>query len=119
MPQVLFNSLDRIQGVEIIVHTMHDVFSEENTEAVLLIDAENVFNSINWKVLLHNMKPLCPLISTYMSNCYAAPARLGRDEILSQKGTTQDDPTSMGPYALGILPVLHSAWFCFNKRSSN
>ena len=47
MPQVLFNSLDRIQGVEIIVHTMHDVFSEENTEAVLLIDAENVFNLIN------------------------------------------------------------------------
>ena len=109
MPQVLFNSLGRMQGVGIIVHAMHDIFSEENTEAVLLIDAENAFNSINRKVMLHNMKPLCPLISTYISNCYAAPASLGGDEILSQKGTTQDDPTSMGVYPLGILPVLHSA----------
>ena len=55
---------------------MHDIFSEENTEAVLLIDAENVFNSINRKVMLHNMKFLYPLIYTYISNCYAALARL-------------------------------------------
>ena len=34
-------------GVQAIVHTMHDIFSEENTEAVLLIDAEDTFNSIN------------------------------------------------------------------------
>ena len=63
-------------GVEAIVHAMHDIFSEENTEAVLLIDAENAFNSINRKVILHEIKFLCPLISTYTSNCYAAPARL-------------------------------------------
>ena len=29
-------------------------------------------------------------------------------EILSKQLTTQCDPTSMGAYALGILPVLHS-----------
>ena len=43
-------------GVEAVVHTMHDIFSEENTEAVLLIDAENAFNSINREVMLHNIK---------------------------------------------------------------
>ena len=57
------------------------------------------------------MKFLCPLISTYICNCYAAPARhfiFGGGEILSKKGTTQGDLTSMGAYALGILPMLHS-----------
>ena len=46
-----------------------------------------------------------------MCNCYAAPARLfifGVGEILSNKGTTHDDPTSMGAYALDILPMLYS-----------
>ena len=46
--------------VEAVVHSVHDIFSEENTEAVLLIDAGNAFNSINRKVMLHNMKFLCP-----------------------------------------------------------
>ena len=57
------------------------------------------------------MRFLYPLISTYICNCYAAPARLfifGGGEILSKEGTTQGDPTSMGAYTLGILPVLHS-----------
>ena len=63
-------------GVEVVVHAMHDIFSEENTEAVLLIDAENAFNLINRKIMLHNMKFLYPLIYTYISNCYAALARL-------------------------------------------
>ena len=29
-------------------------------------------------------------------------------QILYKEGTTQGDPTSMGAYALGILPMLHS-----------
>ena len=90
---------------------MHDIFSEENTKAVLLIDAENAFNSISQKVMLHNMKFLGPLISTYIGHCYAAPARLfisGGGEILSKEGTTLDDTTSMEDYVLGILPMLHS-----------
>ena len=34
-------------GVEAVVHAMHGIFAKENTEAVLLIDAENGFNSIS------------------------------------------------------------------------
>ena len=48
--------------VEAVVHAMHHIFSEENTEAVLLIDAENSFNSINRKVMLHNTKFLAVLV---------------------------------------------------------
>ena len=98
-------------GVEAVVHAMHDIFSQENIEAVPIIDAENAFSSINRKVILYGMKFLCPLISTNIFNCYAAPVRLfsfGGGEILSKEGTTQGDPTSMGAYALGILPMLHS-----------
>ena len=90
---------------------MHDIFSEENTEAVFLINAENLFSSINKKVMLHNIQVLCPLISSYICYCYATLERLfisGGDEILSKEEATQGDPTSMGAYDFGILPMLHS-----------
>ena len=76
------------EGVEAVAHTVHDIFSEENTEAVLLIDAENAFSLINRKVMLHNMKFLWPLVSTYISNCYAAPVRL----FIFGGGQIRDNP---------------------------
>ena len=88
---------------------MHDVFNDDKTEGILLIDAENAFNSINRKVMLHNLNFICPVIATYISNCYMCPAGLfiiGGGESPSKEGTTQGDPTSMGAYALGILPLL-------------
>ena len=80
-----------------------------DTDAVLLIAAENAFNSINRKVMLHNLKFICPIIATSIINCYATPSRLfivGVGEILSSEETTQGDPTSMKAYALGILPLI-------------
>ena len=88
---------------------MHDVFNDDKTEGNLLIDAENAFNSINRNVMLHNLKFICQVITTYISNCYMCFARLfiiGGGELLSKEGTTQGDLTSMGAYALGILPLL-------------
>ena len=78
-------------------------------EVILLIDAENAINLINRKDMLHNLKFICPVIPTYISNCYMCPVRLfviGRKELLSKEGTRQGDPKSMGAYALGILPLL-------------
>ena len=34
-------------GDEASIHAIQDIFANEDTEAVLLIDAENAFNSIN------------------------------------------------------------------------
>ena len=88
---------------------MHNVFNDDNTEGILLIDAENAFNSINRKVMLHNLKLICPVIAIYISNCYIYPARLfiiGGGELFFKEGTTQGDPTSMDAIALEILPLL-------------
>ena len=74
-------------------------------EAVFLI----AFNFINRKVMLHSLKFICPIIATYIINCYATPSRLfivSGGEILSSEGTTQGDPTALGAYALGILSLI-------------
>ena len=94
-------------GAEAAVRTMHDIYNDEYSEAVLLVNAKNAFNSISKNIMLHNISVLCPTISTYVSNCYQSAARLfvvGGKEILSKEGTTQSDPTSMGTYALGGNP---------------
>ena len=80
-----------------------------NESNLLLTDAGNAFNSINRKVMLHNLTFICPIIATYIINCYATPSRLlifGRGEILSSEGKTQGDPIALGAYALGILPLI-------------
>ena len=43
-------------GSEAAVHAMHEIFKEQDTEAVLLIDATNAFNTVNRNVVLHNVK---------------------------------------------------------------
>jgi len=55
---------------------MKDIFSEEDTEAVLLIDASNAFNSVNRQGFLHNINIICPEIATFVSICYSKPSRL-------------------------------------------
>ena len=62
-----------------------------DTDAVLLTDAENAFNSINHKVMLHNLKFICPIIAICIISYYATPSSLfiiSGEEILSNEGTT-------------------------------
>ena len=54
--------------------------------------------SLNWRVLLHNIKYLCPPMAIYIGNCYSVPSRLfvlGGTEISSSERTTQGDPLAM------------------------
>ena len=79
-----------------------------NESNLLLTDAEDAFNSRNRSVMLHNLKFICPIIATYIINCYVTPSKLfivGEGEILSSEGTTQGYPKALGVYALDILPL--------------
>ena len=97
-------------GCEIAVHAAVDLFNDSENHGLLQIDANNAFNSVNRKVVMHNMKILCPEFSTYINNFYMRPARLfvtGGCELKSKEGTTQGDPVvTMSMYALGIIPLL-------------
>ena len=57
------------EGCEAAIHAMGDEFYQENTEAVLLVDAANAFNAINRKTMLHNVDVICPEISQFVNNC--------------------------------------------------
>ena len=96
-------------GAEGPIHAMRNIFADIDTDAVLLIDADKAFNSINRKVMLHNLEFICPIIASYIINCYATPSKLfivGGGEIFSSEGTTQGDSTVMGAYVLRILPLI-------------
>ena len=82
----------RSSGSEGAIHAMRRMYENDNTDAVILVDAANAFNNLNREALIHNIKYVCPEIATYVVNCYANPARLfviGGLELKSQEGTTQ------------------------------
>ena len=57
-------------GSEAAIHAIYEVYQQDETEAVLLVDAGNAFNSINRKAILHNISITCPLIITFIANSY-------------------------------------------------
>ena len=56
----------QVVGSKATIHGMHDVFNDDNAEGILLIDAEHAFNSVDQKVMFHNLKLICPVIATYI-----------------------------------------------------
>ena len=96
-------------GCEAAVHAMREIFTFDDTEAILLVDASNAFNAVNRQAALHNIQVICPAISTILSNTYQVPIKLfivGEGEIDSSEGTTQGDPLAMAMYALAIRPLI-------------
>jgi len=47
-------------GIEAAIHAVRKGFEEDNSECLLLVDADNAFNKLNRKVSLENIKRLCP-----------------------------------------------------------
>ena len=83
-------------GIEALVHRMRDQFETLGAEAILLVDAENAFQTLNRRATLHNARYLCPNFAVALSNIYRSPSRQfgvrGLNdffEISSQEGTTQ------------------------------
>ena len=51
-------------GIETAVYAVRKSFEEDNSECLLLVDADNAFNKLNRKVSLENIKRLCSPIYT-------------------------------------------------------
>ena len=99
-------------GSEAAIHAIKEIFNGEETDGVILVDASNAFNSMNRLVALHNIRVICPAISTILINMYRISTRLfiaGGGEILSQEGTTQGDNLAMFFYALGTSVLIYSS----------
>lgn len=98
----------QIAGTEAAVHAMRDLFEKEGSEAMLLVDATNAFNSLNRKNALINIQTMCPSFSTVLTNTYreSSALYLGEDTLLSKEGTTQGDPLAMPMYALATRPLI-------------
>jgi len=45
----------KISGIEAVVHTVWMAFEKDDSEAVLLVNATNAFNTINCQVALQNI----------------------------------------------------------------
>ena len=85
-------------GAEAGIHAMSQVFDEEGTNGVLLIDASNAFNRMNRAAAMHNIRITCKEIELYVINTYRSPSRFFISvggELLSQEGSTQGDPMAM------------------------
>ena len=99
----------RLSRLSIAIHAMQNIFETADTDAVLLIDASNAFNFLNRAASLHNIRVLCPVMSTYAISTYREPARLsiiGGKELRSVEGTTQSDPVAMSLYAFSLQPLI-------------
>ena len=53
-------------GNEAAVHAMNSIFSSDEADAALLIDAIDAFNTLNRAAALHNISILCPTIATFV-----------------------------------------------------
>ena len=101
-------------GGEAAVHAMRSICQADETDAALSVDASNAFNSLIRATALNNIRVLCLLIATYVTNTYRVPARtfvVGCSELKSAEGTTQGDPLAMSVYAISLqllISLLHN-----------
>ena len=100
----------QIAGIHAAVHSVRKLFDNDTTEAILLVDANNTFNSLNRANPLMNIRTVCPAFSTILINIYRESTELflSANTLLSQEGTTQGDPLAMPFYALATRPLIDS-----------
>ena len=100
----------QLSGCEAAVHSMRQLYTSPDVEAVILVDTSNAFNSLNWQAALFNIHHLCPSFSTVLINTYRSDVNLfvGGKTLLSEEGTTQGDPLAMPMYALGTVPLINA-----------
>ena len=61
---------NQIAGCEAAVHAVKEMFKDEGTQGVLLVDATNAFNCLNRNVTHQNIQFNCPEIATILIITY-------------------------------------------------
>ena len=100
----------QVSGVKAAIHAVRLSFQQEQTKAVVLINDNNAFDSLNHQVALLNIHHLCPALSTILTNCYRRSAKLFMDGsiLYSGEGTTQGNPLAMLMYMYADVCPGHS-----------
>ena len=80
---------------------MIQVFEEEGTDGILLIDASNAFNRMNRSAALHNIQITCKKMALYVINTYRSPSRLF---ICG----TQGDPLTISWYSVNTSIMIQN-----------
>ncbi len=97
-------------ALEGAIHAMSDTFKEKSScgWGLLLVDAENAFNSVNRTTALMNARLRWPRCTRFLFNAYRGHAALkvqrASDLLYSREGVTQGDPLSMLMYSVAALP---------------
>ena len=96
-------------GSEAAICAIKKTAEHPDTEATLLVDASNAFNTLNRKVALFNIQKRCPPLANVLINTYRQHPQLFVDgeTLLSREGTTQGDPLAMVMYAIATVPLIH------------
>ena len=97
-------------GVKSAIHAMRGFLDDDESDGILLIDADNAFNRVNRSVALLNIQKICPAMKHILINFYRTPTRIimkgdGFHQLWSREGTTQGCPLAMAMYALALVPL--------------
>ena len=96
----------QIASIEAAAHVMRALFSHKNTDAVLLVDATNVFNPLNTQIELCNIQHLCPPFPIILIHTYReTPVIFVDGQVLSSE-ETQGDPLAMPMYGIATIPLV-------------
>ena len=107
--------------IEGAIQALRELFAEKagTGSGVLLVYAQNTFNSLNRVSALWTAHVLWPLRSRFLFNTYRGHAALvvygSKECSYSRQGATQGDPFFMLFYAAAVLPLLKI--ICKRKHS--
>ena len=93
---------------ETAIPTIESCLEDDTSDCILMMDASNALNSLNWQTTMHNVLHLCPALAKMIINCYrqATDLMMSGSVLLSEEGTTQGDPLAMPFYTQAKVPLI-------------
>ena len=82
-------------GIEASIHAMMRIFNDEETDAILLVDARNAFNAMNRQAALHNIIPARNYphsFVTFMVAKLSYSSQILMRRFCRKKGQHKEDP---------------------------